>query len=44
MFGEAIDQQIIVLLSALAAAMSFIAVALPYINKKEKKLRKKELN
>tara|TARA_B100001179_G_scaffold231500_1_gene221527 strand:+ start:316 stop:1263 length:948 start_codon:yes stop_codon:yes gene_type:complete len=39
MFGEAIDQQIIILMSALAAAMSFIAVALPYINRKEKKER-----
>lgn len=37
MFGEAIDQQIIIWLSALAAAGSFVAVALPFLNRQEKK-------
>ncbi len=37
MFGEGIDQQIIIWLSALAAAGSFIAVALPFLNRQEKK-------
>lgn len=39
MFGEAIDQQIIIWVSALLAAASFVAVALPFLNRQEKKER-----
>lgn len=39
MFGENIDQMIIVIISALVAAVSFAAVALPWLNRTEKRTR-----
>lgn len=37
MFGDDIDQMIIVIVSALVAALSFAAVALPWLNRTEKR-------
>lgn len=39
MFGEEIDQLILVIVSALVAALSFAAVALPWLNRTEKRER-----
>jgi tight adherence protein C len=39
MFGDDIDQMIIVIVSSLIAALSFIAVTLPFLNRTEKKAR-----
>ena len=37
MFGDDVDQMIIVVASALLAMLSFVAVALPYLNRTDKK-------
>lgn len=43
MFDENIDQMIILIVSALLAMLSFMAVALPYLNRSEKKERYKSV-
>ena len=43
MFTEEIDQMIIMVVSSLLAMGSFVAIALPFLNRSEKKERYKEV-